>query len=106
MEKKSLVKNAADPQQIKEAEAKTKWNRETELTDIKFLLSIPQGRRFVWRLINMICHYDAISAHNSGSMTYLLEGERSVGKIIKADCYEADLEMYHVMEKEFFNNGK
>lgn len=106
-EKKALVKNCADPQQVREAEAKVKWNRETELVDIKFLLSTPQGRRFIWRLINVICHYDAVSANNSGSMTYLLEGERSVGKLIKADCYEADLEAYHLMEKEYYrDNGK
>ena len=44
---KPLVKNAADPGQVKEAESKLKRHRERELNDVRAVLSTPEGRRFI-----------------------------------------------------------
>ena len=96
-----LVKNVADEGQVKEASNRAKIGRDMELDDLRVVLSTDNGRRFIWRLINEVCHYDTLSAEHSGSMTYMREGERNVGRIVKADCYDAAFETYQLMEKEY-----
>jgi hypothetical protein len=97
---KALIGNAADAEQVKKAEKKAKIKHDQELADIAAVMSTEAGRRFMWRLINDICHYDTLSATHSGSFTYMNEGERNVGRIIKGECYEAAFETYQLMEKE------
>lgn len=99
-QEKAYVGNCADMRQVKEGGRKEKERRRQEIKDIKAIMAISEGRRFFWRLINEICHYDTISAQHSGSMTYLLEGERNVGRLVKADIYEANIDAYHLMERE------
>jgi len=100
MSKKALVGNVADEEQVKKADKKATNKRDQELADIKAVMSTEAGRRFIYRLINEICHYDTLSATHSGSFTYLNEGERNVGRIVKGECYEAAFETYQLMEKE------
>ena len=58
------------------------------------------GRNLIWRVINGLCHYDTISAAPSGSLTYMNEGERNIGRILKADVYKAAFPEWQLMEKE------
>jgi len=83
----ALVRNAADPEQVKEAEGKAKRGREREISDVAYLLQFPQFRRFVWRYLEPL---DRISAQQSGSWTYFAEGERNQALKIKADIIEAN----------------
>ena len=92
--------NTTDTKQIKEAGRKEKEARRQELDDVKSLMQTKAGRRFIFRLINNICHYDTISAQNSGSLTYMCEGERNVGRIVKAEVFEVALKEYHEVEVE------
>lgn len=97
---KPSVPNTADVEQQNQAKAREKFDRQTELNDIRALMNIPEGRRFMWRLINQICHYDADDAQHSGSLTYYSLGERNIGRIMKAEVYEASLDAWQLMEKE------
>lgn len=97
---KSVVKNAADPKQVKDGADKETRGRERELEDIEVVMSTIQGRRFMWRLINGLCHYDRNDAQPSGSLTYFSLGEREVGRIVKSDVYEASVEKFQLMERE------
>lgn len=99
---KPLVKNAADPQQVKKAGREERFARRMELEDIKVVMDSPAGRRLMWRIINKLCHFDASSAEHSGSMTYLNEGERNIGRVLKSDICEAAFEEYQNMEKEYW----
>lgn len=101
MSERETSYNAADPEQVKKGELYAKEKKRVELADLKAIMAIPEGRRFIWRLINKICHYDTLSAQNSGSMTFLLEGERNVGIQVKSEAYLADFEAYQQMEKEY-----
>jgi len=103
MEKRSLVKNAADEQQVKKAKQKEKTWRDRQLDDLYSILSTPQGRRFIYRLINDLCHYDKDDFNNSGSITFKSLGERNIGRIIKSDCCESSLKLYQLAEKENWN---
>lgn len=100
---RALVKNAADEKQVKAAGDKEKRGREQELNDVRALMTSREGRRFMYRLINHLCHFDAISATQSGSWTYFQDGERNIGRLIKSDIYEASIDAFHLMEKENFN---
>jgi hypothetical protein len=84
---KDLVRNASDEEQVKEAADAEKRARRRELEDVKFILTHPQGRRFIWRYL-ALC--DRTSADNSGSWTYFKEGERNIANMIKADVIQAD----------------
>ena len=97
---KSMVKNAADPRQVKDGADKETRLRERELEDVEVVMSTVNGRRFMWRLINGICHYDFNDAQPSGSLTYFSLGERNVGRVVKSDAYEASHEKYQLMERE------
>lgn len=103
MKGKAFTGNASDPEQVRDAGRKVRDRRKQELNDIRAILDMQAGRRFFWRLINEICHYDALSAQNSGSLTYLSEGERNVGRIIKGEAYEAAFDAYQLMEREYMS---
>lgn len=99
MEKQALVGNAADPEQVKSAVRKEKFNRDTELNDIRQVLSSLQGRRFVWKYLG-VCGVDRISFGNGNDNTNFLEGQRNVGLKLKADIVDADPEYFLQMIKE------
>lgn len=96
----SNVKNVADVKQVKKAGDVEKNRRRQELLDIKNVMETQAGRRLIWRIVNVICHVDSQSAEHSGSMTYMNEGERNVGRILKSDVYEAAFGEYQKMERE------
>ena len=97
---KALVKNAADSQQVNNAAKKLKFQRENELKDLLAILETREGRRFLFRMVNVECHYDTNDFNTSGSVTYYSLGERNIGKVIKNDCIEASLELWQLAEKE------
>ena len=96
----SMVKNAADKKQVEKAAKDEKFIREQELFDLSSMLSTKQGRRFLFRLVNDLCHYDKDDFNNSGSITFRSLGERNIGRIVKGGCAEADHEMWQLAEKE------
>lgn len=51
MKKEALVKNVADPQQVRDAGVKVKMERDRELEDIRFILTLQEGRRFLSRVL-------------------------------------------------------
>jgi len=100
IEDKALVRNAADKKQVKSAAEQVKIDREEEIADCLHVMDTEQGRRFIDRIVNKICHYDTTLFNPSGSGMYYEQGERNVGRIIKGDCCEASLELYQKAEKE------
>lgn len=50
-EPRAAVRNAADPEQVKEATRKEKDGLKTERDDVRSILETPYGKRFVWRLL-------------------------------------------------------
>lgn len=103
---KPNVRNTADKDQVNKARDKVKTKRDREIDDIHFILSHQQGRRFIYRLINDLCHYDADDFNNSGSITFRSLGERNIGRVIKGDCFQASLNNYQLAEKENWKHYK
>jgi hypothetical protein len=106
-EKKSLVDNAADTQQVKKAEDVERNIRKNELTDLATLLDQPAGRRFVVRLLDKMCGVWSTSYSESASRMAWLEGHRNIGLGILADIDELGTEVYFKLlkERELGNGG-
>jgi hypothetical protein len=96
--KKSLVANAADEAQVKKAENRLINGREQEMEDVRFVLSTPSGRRFLWRWLEICGIYKTSMTGNS--TTFFNEGMRSVGLSLLADIVEAQPDAYLNMQKE------
>jgi hypothetical protein len=95
---KSLVQNAADPTQVKEAEKKDKLERDLQIDDMKFILSTPQGRRLVWRYLEFCGIFRSIW-HPSAEI-HFNEGMRNVGLRLITDIEEANPDALVLMMKE------
>lgn len=79
---------------VQQTRAKQKTARELELDDLKKVLSLKEGRRLIWRIIQENCGVMRPSAHASGSQTYTNEGRRSVGLDIINEMDELDVQTY------------
>lgn len=77
--------NVADFSQIKEKKNKEKIVEYTDSSDFKFLVSRPEGRRFLWKYLSFAGVFEQSANPHSGSMTYFNEGRRSVGLKILAE---------------------
>ena len=99
MREDSLVKNAADEDQVKYAGDRETKERKQELADIRAVMSTREGRRFLWRYLG-ICGIDKTSAETSGSWTYFNEGRKLVGLTLKHDIVQASPEGWIEMQIE------
>jgi hypothetical protein len=109
MTEKVLVRNAADPEQVKSAKQKEMRGRDLELADLAWVLSERQGRRFLWKLLEF-CGIGKLSF--SGELvatTNFNEGMKNVANKVLADIMECRPESYIEMitenKKENENGG-
>lgn len=96
---KAQVKNAADSEQVKDAQDKLQRVREREIEDVRFILNDKRGRRFLWRQLEE-CGVFRSSANNSGSWTYFNEGQRNIGLKLLTEITDASPDAYLLMLKE------
>ena len=96
-----MTSNAANPEKVREAADKEKAVRDQELADFQFLMSTPQGRRFMTRLLDITGFQR--SSFTRDSTTYFNEGARSIGLQVWADiqCFP---ELYMKMLLENMEN--
>ena len=75
--------------------------RESELNDIRKVLSSAYGRRVIWRFLSAAKLFH--STFDGSSKTFYREGWRDFGLFILNDVNEADSEAFYNM---FLENGK
>lgn len=90
---KSLVKNSADPQQVKDAKEKELRGREKELKDLCEIANLHSGAglRLFWRLLHRSGMFN--SSYAPDNRIYFLEGERNIGLYLQKDLNDADPEI-------------
>lgn len=82
-----------------EANARKRVVRETEIADVKWLMSSKKGRRFLWRLLELSGPFRL--SFNSNSMTMAFnEGNRNLGNQLFSEVMTLCPEMYPVMVRE------
>lgn len=74
-------------------------DKKLRINDIKKVLSIPEGRRFIWEELKRTKVF-APSYSNNSNQTAFNEGERSIGIAILADVMEARPDAFYQMFTE------
>lgn len=101
--KKALVGNAADPQQVKEAEQKERFERREEEKDLAFLLSTKPGQRFLWKVLEFCGVFNG--GYQEPNQLMFRAGERNVGVWLLSQITEADSEALITMMKRENENA-
>jgi hypothetical protein len=94
----ALVKNAGDPDQVKEGKRKEKFNREDALQDVRNVLAEKSGRRFLYSIIYHCGVFQTIW-HGSALIHYQ-SGCQDMGFFIVNLLKEADRTAYLLMLDE------
>lgn len=102
-ESPSLVKNASDPAQVKEAGERERSARERNLDDLLWVLSDRRGRRFLWNLMAKCGLYERSHVAGLEDATAFNEGQRHIGLHLLKDISTADENMLFEMMKESKN---
>jgi hypothetical protein len=100
-EEKAKVNNASDPEQVKEAGKREETQREQELRDLKAVLSMPEGRRFVWRLMDFCGPFKTCWAPNA--KIHYNSGQQDVGHFLMGEIVQADGEAMISMMRDKYN---
>lgn len=95
----ALVKNAADPRQVKWAARKEKQREAEFIASVEAVMKTLEGRRVFGELLERAGLYKSSYDH-SGSTTYFNEGRRNFGLEIQASLVQASEDLYIEMERE------
>lgn len=95
----AITFNAADPKQVRARGLKEKRQEEQELEDLRELLNLPAGRRFLWRQLER-CAVWKTSFHPSGQVFAANEGRRGVGVELMTQIIEADPQAWIALQQE------
>jgi hypothetical protein len=88
----------------READVRKKVVRETEIADVKWLMSSPRGRRVMWRLLDLSGPFRLSFDTNAMKMAFN-EGNRRLGNELFNEVMTYCPELYPVMAKEYRNGN-
>src|SRR5690242_2662739 len=99
MPRRALTRNAADPQQVKQAgkaERRMAVRQDSELSDV---LASPAGRAVLWRALEK-CGVFELSYTADPYRTAFNEGERNIGLWLFAEINRVSPTAYQTMQTE------
>jgi len=85
--------DVGEEKKVKKSIKKHKLIRERELTDLKDILSLPSGKRFLWRVLEH-CHLSHSISHRDPLDMSRVSGERDVGLWLLSEIISADKNGY------------
>lgn len=85
---------------IKKAQDKAQRLRDRELFDVKKQLSTPEGRRLMFRILDMAGVFRLSFVANSDRLTSYNEGRRSIGNTLLIDIMQECPNMLLQMQRE------
>ena len=92
------MKNVADKKEVKDASKKDKWKLRQNKDDILYLLSLPQFRRYVWKLLETCSIFASI--WRPSAEIHRLAGRQELGQDILVEITQANPEAFILMMKE------
>ena len=92
------MRNAADPQQVKRARRREKDRAKREQSDLRWVLSDPRGRRFLWKLLGDAGIFR--TSFTGNSETFFREGARNLGLQVFTAIHESAPGLYLEMAQE------
>ena len=84
---------------------KVKRRRDRELSDLRFILKTPEGRRFIWGLLSTAGIFHSSFSLND-AQTNFNEGRRSIGLKYLSDLMETKPDAYLYMQQEHSSEEK
>lgn len=87
--RKALVKNAASPDQVRAAKEAEQFMSDERLNDWRIVLSTPEGRRVIWRVLEQCNTNKSVFAIDHGTISYRA-GWQDAGHYVLAEINEAD----------------
>lgn len=101
-----MVKNAADPKQVKHAGQSEKLERDSELGELKALLDHPEFRRFVWRLM-AVCGFGENPSRARGDETHQNIGKADIARWMISEMGHAGaVDAWLLMQKEAWDTKR
>lgn len=105
MNQESMVKNAADSQQVNKAKRKIGNSRKDELKDIRAILKTHEGKRFVWRMLEKCKTFSSV--WESSAKIHYNAGQQDIGHFLMAEIVNADENLlFEMMKENTKNNGE
>lgn len=98
-EDRALVRNAADPRQVKDAKKREKLRRDGELADMRAVLELPEGRRMLWRLMGHCKTFESVFDELATTMAFKA-GRQDVGHFVMVEILAADQTKFALMQAE------
>ena len=90
--------NASDPKQIADVEGKAKRKSSQEDSDLLAVMSAPEGRRLLWRYLEITGIYKL--SYTGNSETFFNEGQRNIGLKLLAEIQRVAPAEYMEMVRE------
>lgn len=81
-----------------------KREKDREVADLKKVLSSPEGRRYVWRLMSAAGVFR--TSFTGNSTTFFNEGKREIGLTVLSEVMSASMGSFTQMQTEFVNEQK
>lgn len=97
-DKRVKTRNAADEKQVRKAQTEQELERRGELNDLRVLLDIPEGRRFLWRVLGKCRVFESI--WESSARIHFNSGQQDLGHWCMAEIAEANVEGLFQMMRE------
>ena len=92
--------------EVKEDTAKRERRRLREINDLRAILKIPEGRRYIWRLWGLTGVFRASYTSRDANMTSFREGQRDIGLALLQDINEASPTALGQMRSEYLSELK
>lgn len=89
--------NLSDEGQVKNAEKKSKFRRDQELSDIKSVLSTEEGKRFIWRILSKCKAFSSV--WEASAKIHYNSGQQDLGHYIMSEIIDADEQLLFTMMK-------
>lgn len=99
-----LSYDPSNPVDVKEMRALDQLNAGNAIEDLRKILSLPEGRRLIYRILDF-CGLQRAAFEPSGSRSYYDNGQRSVGAMLTKDMEDHAFDLYQLMQREHKLNG-
>jgi len=94
---------AVDNKQNKEDAQKRERRRQREVNDLRVILNIPEGRRYIWKLWGLTGVFRASYTPKDSNMMSFREGQRDIGLALLQDINDASPTALSQMRSEYLS---
>lgn len=90
-------------EQTKEDSAKRERRHQREVNDLRVVLKIPEGRRYIWKLWGLTGVFRSSYTPKDANMTSFREGQRDIGLALLKDINDASPTALSQMRSEYLS---